>query len=371
MRVAILTQPLRLNYGGILQAYALQTVLTMMGHEVKVIYTSPYRNISLFLRFYHVIRHIVGKYILCKYDGPLFEDRAYNKRYKRLSMNIQPFIEERIHKYISLNGMTIDKESDFDAIVVGSDQVWRPCYVESLETYFLDFAENWAVKRIAYAASFGVDKWEFTQKQTYRCQHLLKLFNAISVRESSGIELCEKYFCVDALLVLDPTMMLTRKNYIDLIAKKDIDSGSFSMFTYILDENPEKKKLFLYVEQKLKLINKILEGDPYRGHRDNNPSVECWLNSFRSSDFVFTDSFHGCVFSIIFNKPFLVYANKERGIARVLSLLSMYGLQNRMVNSISQIDEALNETIDWKFVNEKRMEMQKISFSFLRNAISC
>lgn len=365
MRIAILTLPLRLNYGGILQAYALQTVLTRMGHDVKVVYNSPYRNERLFIQIYHALRHIVGKYILRRYKGPILDMKAYNDNYRAISINVQPFIDKYIHKYVSEEGMKINKESDFDAIVVGSDQVWRPCYAGKIERYFLDFARDWNIKRIAYAASFGVDNWEFSKKQTSRCKHLVQRFDAISVREKGGKALCRMSFDVDSMWVLDPTMLLNIKDYNELLNGCYCNYPNM-LFCYVLDVNNVCLSLSNFISKEKNLRIKSILRDP---NLDQSclarPSVECWLSFFENASFVFTDSFHGCVFSIIYNKPFVVYSNKSRGEARLKSLLSMFDLENRLVDCVSSVEKVINTPIDWFLVNKKRHEKSLISCDFL------
>ena len=101
-------------------------------------------------------------------------------------------------------------EGEYDAFIVGSDQVWRPSYNQHLEQAFLNFTENWKnVKRIAYAASFGVDNWEFTKKQTKECKRLVQKFDFVSVREDTAVNLCKEHLGIEATHVLDPTLLLS------------------------------------------------------------------------------------------------------------------------------------------------------------------
>ena len=102
---------------------------------------------------------------------------------------------------------------EYDAYVVGSDQVWRPNYNPFMKAMFLGITEREDVKRIAYAASFGTSKWEFSPQMTSECAVLAKKFDMITVREKSGVDLCREYFGVEATWVLDPTMLLNREDY--------------------------------------------------------------------------------------------------------------------------------------------------------------
>ena len=134
------------------------------------------------------------------------------------------------------NENVINTVRQFDAIVVGSDQVWRPKYFkDKIENAFLDFAKSWNIKRIAYAASFGTDEWEYAPKQTKRCGELLKLFDFVSVREMSGINLCATHFDLGAKLEPDPTMLLTTEDYMRLfeVARTPKSSGTLLYLSLI------------------------------------------------------------------------------------------------------------------------------------------
>lgn len=139
----------------------------------------------------------------------------------------------------------------FDGFVVGSNQVWRPDYNKNgmLENMFLDITGNEAVKRVAYAVSFGVDIWEYSEEQTRICKELIRKFDAISVREKSGLKLCSDYLCVEATHVLDPTMLLDTGDYNSLIDKQHIGKVDGGLFCYILDTSSTKLNAMDYVEK--------------------------------------------------------------------------------------------------------------------------
>lgn len=359
MKIGILTLPLHTNYGGILQAYALQTVLERMGHEVVVIDTPNVKpNPSLFTLSKRVVKRLLGKRV------GVFSERYHNTTYPIISQYTQPFIDKYIHRKV-VNSPEELQESDFDAIVVGSDQIWRPKYYGKIENAYLAFAKGWHIKRIAYAASFGTDEWEYTEEQTKECGELLKKFDTVSVREASGVQLCKEHFGVEAKHVLDPTMLLTKEDYIRLIEAAGTPKSKGSLLNYILDETPEK----------CALIEKIAKGKNLKPFRVNSrvedhtapleeriqPPVEQWLRGFYDAEFVVTDSFHACVFSILFGKPFIVVGNKVRGMARFESLLKMCGLEDRLILNI-------NEYKEQKFIRSTNSELEKkcrLSYSIL------
>ncbi len=262
------------------------------------------------------------------------------------------------------------KKNKFDAIIVGSDQIWRPKYFFSrIENAYLDFAKKWNIKRISYAASFGAEEWEYDENQTINCTALLKKFDAISVRESSAKVMCENKFGVEALHVLDPTMLLTKENYIELFKEACTQQSKGNLFCYILDKKKETNIITdciaknkglkpFFVNSRYEEPNAPLE------ERIQKP-VEKWLRAFYDAEFVITDSFHACVFSIIFNKPFIVYGNRERGMARFESLLKLFELEERLVSSLSEVNKVLQMPIDWEKVNSIYKQMKEKSLSFL------
>ena len=348
MKIGILTLPLHYNYGGILQAYALQTVLERMGHEVCLI-----EKKCKFLPFPLWKAPLVyGKRILMNVFGhpfPIFYEQQANIIRKNTEQFINKYIKRRI-----VDTFSEIREDDFDVIVVGSDQIWRPKYFKDIEHAYLDFAKGWNIKRIAYAASFGTNEWEYTPKQTIRCGELLKYFNAVSVREDSGVDLCRTHFGVEAKHVLDPTMLLTKEDYIRLFENDNIPKSKGTLLTYILDEAPEKLALIDKIAKEKDLVsfrvNSKVENREASLQERIQPSVEQWLRGFYDAEFVITDSFHACVFSILFNKPFIAVGNKDRGMSRFTSLLSMFGLEKRLLTSSFYNIEQI-ENIDWSKVN--------------------
>ena len=333
MKIAILTLPLHTNYGGILQAYALQTVLERMGHEACLI---EERRKPLRLPLWRASL-AYGKRILKNLTGhscPIFYEQKINRETPIVSQYTERFIEKYLKRRI-VETFSDVKETDFDAIVVGSDQIWRPKYFHGREHAYLDFTAGWQLKRLAYAASFGTDEWEYTLNQAKRCGELLRQFDAVSVREDSGVNLCRTYFGVEAQHVLDPTMLLSVNDYIRLFKEAGTPASKGDLLCYILDETPEKEALINRVakEKHLKPFRVNSRAGIYNAplRERIQPPVEQWLRGFYDADFVITDSFHACVFSIIFNKPFLVVGNTKRGMTRFESLLGMFGFEDRLI----------------------------------------
>lgn len=379
MKIGILTQPLHNNYGGLLQNYALQQILKGMGHDVQTVdwmAESSWFRQELSKAKYTLLRHL-NKDV----DKPRYMPTA--KEFAVLSRNTKWFVE----RYLSVCPQHVDRQEEFrtvdsrfgfDAYVVGSDQVWRPSYNPFLSSMFLDFTERNHVKRIAYAASFGTSKWEFTPQMTEKCARLAKCFDLITVREMSGVDLCRNHLGVDSTWVLDPTMLLNREDYENLVLLEKEPKSAGTLFHYILDPSDEKRCLIemMAVEQglqpftimpKCQAENRTKWDVKHRIEDCVFPSPTSWLRGFMDSEMVIVDSFHGAVFSIIFNKPFWVLGNKRRGNARFESLLGTFGLEDRMIESKQEVDFTV--PIDWKKVNEILHKEKKRCVGLLMQAL--
>lgn len=372
MRIGILTLPLHTNYGGILQAYALQTVLERMGHQVVVFDTPNKMPLPPLWK----IPLTFAKRLFLKSMGRI--DRIFIEKYNNqirpvIAKEIQPFVDERIHRKVLTNFSTLEAH-EFDAIVVGSDQIWRSIYFvplwlwQKMEKAYLSFTKGWNIKRISYAASFGTDKWEYNEEQTLHSKEALQMFDAVSVREENGVKLCKQYFEVDAIHVLDPTMLLDANDYIELFKQKQTPKSRGNLLNYVLDETDEIKNLIQKVASENKMIpfavNNPYENDDTKPLNQRiKPSVEAWLRGFYDADFVITDSFHACVFSIIFKKQFIVIGNKERGMARFESFLKMFGLEERLVDE--KVDVNNLHPIDYDKVYKLYGKLKEKSLHFL------
>ena len=353
MRIGILTITPNIGFGGNLQAYALKCVLEKMGHQVNIIQYTRSHTTEEKLKF--LLKNLYKK-IICNEKSYLSFKRDYEFRRQNLYkfhstyLNFTEEVDspEKLHKLIN---------DSFDAVVVGSDQVWRPKYVNGIENYFFKGIKE-SLPKIAYAVSFGVNHWEFSEAQTEECSILLQQFKYVSVREKSGIELVREKldYGGDVYYDLDPTLLSDKSIYNSFIKERN-DNGSY-IFSYILDKNQDKRDLVSFISQKMSQtvldFNTNAENPKVLLKERVAPAIEDWISDIYYSSFVITDSFHGCVFAIIFNKPFLVCMNKERGTERFMSLLEEYNLSDRICYDKHEIAEGVfNESIDWKSVNDK------------------
>lgn len=357
MKIGILTLPLHTNYGGILQAFALQTYLKNRGHEVVLI--DRRWNKDYLSRIKHFLK---------------FQKRS---DYKKISVNTSRFINTHINpktKPISSESQLkkVVSEYQFDLIVVGSDQVWRLDYTKEFsDNFFLNFIENKKTLKASYSASFGEDYWDQPAETTKKISGYLKQFDIVSVREDSAVKLCKEYFNVKAEHHVDPTMLLSTKDYTNLIHAEKTNKNENDILVYMLDITDDRKEA-------IKLVSNQLNSTPfYINVKSKNPKdkiedricpkVTNWIQGFYDAKFVITDSFHGCVFSIIFNKPFVAYGNKERGLTRFISVLKMFGLEKRLILNKDELNSSLvKEKIDWNRVNDILSIQQSKSDDFFK-----
>ena len=376
MRIAILTQPLRYNFGGILQNYALQTVLRRMGHDVVTF--DPHRYRFKWWQYpILILRHAITRYIRGYHKVPIFaewiNDRQPDNETRLLGTNTFKFVDKYINRKEYWNLSNEVKEKDYDAFIVGSDQVWRWEYnrgITKLNNMFLDFTKGWKVKRIAYAASFGTDKWEGDEEMTSICRNMLKEFDVVTVRESSGIDLCKNVFNVDARHVLDPTLLLNKEDYMKLVERRsNLNTKEGDLYLYLLDENESNMKLANSMSKEMGVIPYTYTSRACDFHgvypieERIQPPVELWIKGFDQAKIVLTDSFHACVFSIIFRKQFYLYANKDRGMERYTSLFNILGIGDRSVRTINDIRKLSH--IDYNQVSGHLNDLKSASFHIL------
>lgn len=327
MKTLILTLPITNNYGGLLQNFALQSVMKKMGIDACTMDWLPPRLpiYKYFLSWLKTIAlRIAGKKRpFAKIEQPLFRTESFEE-----------FLQHNLVKTNCQRTISACFLREFDTIVVGSDQVWRPRYNYYLKDMYLHFCKKQRnLKRIAYAASFGVDNWEYTSKQAKVCSELAQKFDAISVREESGVKLCKEHLGVGATWVLDPTLLLTKEDYLPICKDVPINNEKY-LAVYVLDENE-----MVTATYEKEAISRGLVVKKFHADSKSTLTVPEWLAMFRDASYVVTDSFHGTVFSIIFGKEFKCIYNESRGSARFESLLNLY-------NS-GKLDEMREYSLNW------------------------
>lgn len=380
VRVMIRTRPLgQGNYGGILQAYALQRVLESLG-------LAPTTDVStgrrLGRRPTQWVRTLL-KSVLVRAGVPSTVRTRWVAEVigRERDAELIRFVSDQIHTgalYDESGNVRDEMLDDVDAFVVGSDQVWRPAFGR-LPSYLFDFlAVDDHRPRIAYAASFGTDEIaEFTPDLVAQTKPLARQFDHVSVREASGVDLCRDMWGVDALHVLDPTMLLAPDHYRTLSEDATPYSTEGGLCTYLLDAGPTVERQVESVEEWLghaasPLLPELPLGlSDYRRapERYTRPTVEQWLVAIDKADFIVTDSFHGTVFAVLFQTPFVTIVNRARGAARFRSLLAGLGLGDRLLEPGEPVTPRLiQEEIPWESVRARIDAERQASMAFLRRS---
>ena len=282
---------------------------------------------------------------------------ARNKKNNRID-----FLLKTVNLKIVKSSFHELKREDYDILMINSDLCWT--YSNKLYFYdnaFLKFAQYWNVTKFIYAASMGTMRWFFSKRDDIMAKELLKDFKGISFREIGTAKMAEEHLGINSTFVLDPTLLIDKSYYLDLIKnyKREFDFNKKYIMIFQLDENKMIKK---FINKAAKILNFTI----YKVSHQDEYYVENFIFAMNISQAVITDSYHGTIFSIIFNRPFISFVNERRGAQRFISLKNTFNLNNRIINqtnseaNISLLIEPLN-------INQTKLnELKNISINFLK-----
>lgn len=343
--VAILSLPLDNNYGFVLQQWALYHVLEQNGFKPCILNRRWNR---LKTNFVSKVKTFIYLHTICF---------PFYSFWKKMVHSPEIRTSNELRDYVSYGG--------YDTVIVGSDQVWRIEFTRGADlNYFFDFLDGVNVKKISYAPSFGVDEWNGSSDETMKIAQLLRKFDCLSVREQSGVSLCQRYFNMNVDCVLDPTLLLKESDYLKFIKKKRQKKGYVA--TYILDKSEVKNAFIKKIAGNMPIYPLYERRHKYSLYK----SIEEWLTTIYYADFVVVDSFHGMVFSILFGKQFYVIANGRRGNSRFISLLKKLGLENRLVCDELEKSDVMKNKISYDEVFQRLDNLRENSYSFLLSALN-
>ena len=350
MRISLLTFSKESNFGANLQCYALCETLQNMGHQVEII------DIQLSkIKFSWYTTLLLSPQELLFF---LFRKKHLNYFTKKYKTIVE--LQKGLHQS--------------DLYIVGSDQVWNPDITKRLDPliYFFSFLPD-SVRRISYAASFGTDSWQ-SLTLTDEVKMLLHKFNAVGVREQSGVTICKDTFGIDARLVADPTFLLT--SYDEICGKYDPnrETNELIYFTFIRNEEEQRIIAGFSKANHLQAValrsNRAITGFKQRLFL----SVSEWLNSIRYSKIVVTNSFHCMVFCILFHKKFVIVPAHSGRSTRQEGLLEQLGLSDHFCRDTSDLyktmEHVINKDIDYDVIDKKIKEMRAESLIFLKETCS-
>lgn len=356
MKIGILTFINTLNYGAVLQAYALQEKIKVFGYEAEII---QYTNEAIFnkekgnsLKAMLNPKKLLKKLIMG--SGMKKKEKVFNQYEKE---HIIPGYEFNGNNIIEINKC-------YDKFITGSDQVWNMDITHNDWHFYLDFVDS-SDKKISYAPSFG--NVEFPVECKDKAKVLLNDFSKLSVREASGQKLIKELTGRDATVVVDPTLLLTKQEWeskIKFIPK---------MEHYILVYFPHNKKLVFDFVEKLKSKTGLpvvyLSISPRKQsgtYTIYDASPDEFLGWIKNADYIVTGSFHGTAFSINLEKQFFYEPLSKNGVeGRIDNIVRLTGLQNRCISNAS-----LDDIIDYESVRKKLDKIRNDSAMWLQNSLN-
>lgn len=356
MKIGIVTYHRSHNYGALLQAIATRLLLESLGHNAYYIDYAPKAHLNMYstFSFSMMLRKRRGA---LKY---LWDCIKYYKYRKQRILIFKQFIERYIEPYVC-------KCSDrFDLVIYGSDQIWRKQkWLNDYDPFYFGKNGIEAKAHISYAASMG--RMPKTSSDNKRLKELLAYLDKISVREDELKVLVEK-LGYNATLCLDPTLLLPRNAWIQQFSSKWTPKEPYVFFYDLFPNSFDLNQLYSFAKKKsLKLI--ILHAEAKKKDNDNELSYvgpDAFFNFIQHAEFVFSSSFHGVVFSIIFHKQFLAAFGNNSG--RAYSLLEKVGLSERLLSPMSPISSKL-DTINFGEVEKKLDTLRMDSITYIKNVI--
>lgn len=254
-----------------------------------------------------------------------FEPYIIGTHKKRTNIS---FINKTTNLKIIKKDFSEINKNDYDILMVNSDQTWRKGNYSIKKFYdiaFLHFAKDWRIPKFVYGASLGFDFWAFSKKDEKIAKECLKNFKSISVREKSSINLIRKHLGIESTFVLDPTLLINKRYYQNII-KNYREKKKFNdkcLLTYIfLKENITRN----FIEKASHQLGYKI----YNVKKHDQNSIEKFIYGIIKCKAVITNSFHGTIFSIIFNKPFVTFIFKNSPRERLISLINIFNIKNRI-----------------------------------------
>nr|WP_319491157.1 polysaccharide pyruvyl transferase family protein [uncultured Desulfobacter sp.] len=370
MKVGIVTIHNHYNYGAVLQAFALNFVIRKLGHDCKTINCNlePGEN-RLAIKAKNPGAKLTKLYNLLRWSS----NRRFNSRFKDFITNYIPVSDIQYNDFASLR----ENPPQFDAYITGSDQVWRPSFLDKEigQVFHLSFVNPEISRLIAYAPSFGIG--EIPEQYKNQIRSYLQRYDFLSIREKHGGKMIKDLTGKAAVHVVDPTLLLSKEEYEKIIQPSKISKNY--ILVYAMELGKEMAFLGLVKKVKLQLKLPVVCVFPVRFDfrwlkvadkimLDAGPKE--FIGLIRDSTLVCTNSFHGTVFSIKFQKNFVGFPHSVSN-SRIESLLEAAGLQNRQIQHLTDdaIERELKINIDYESVNEKMQVKLNNSMAFLQEAM--
>lgn len=383
-KVAIVSCYFKKNYGSLLQAYATQKILDKLNIENETINIDENIDFKKGKKKFYKSQILNFPFIKSKIGMiKLKLDRKVNKKLnKNLEIREKKFEEFR-NKFRLTKPFTTYEEisqqcENYSDVLVGSDQLWLPVNVVS-DYYTLNWVPN-NINKVSYATSFGISSIPKKYYDKYR--KFLSRIDFISVREKKACELVKDISGKDAELVCDPTLLLNKKEWLEIQEEKPIVKGNY-ILCYFLGKNIEHRKFAEKLKERTgyKIVS-INHCDEYVKYSDKfadeipyNIGPGEFINLIRNAKYVCTDSFHGTVFSLINKVNFFTFERfagkniKMSTNSRIYSLLELVALEERLIKESNQLEKKINENINYDKVDDVIENFRQTSIEFLKQAL--
>lgn len=268
--------------------------------------------------------------------------------------------------------------SEMDAVVVGSDQLWRPSNIVG-SFFTLEFVPD-DVRKVSFSTSFGVP--EIPAGLHQHAKRFLSRIDHLSVREDSGAVIVKNECGREAKVICDPTMLLTAEEWMHIHNEKPFAEGEYILM-YMMGDNPEQREFVKKLRKATgyRIIG-LLHGATYISYDEKvadeipyNVGPSEFVNLIRYAQYVCTDSFHGTVFSILHSKKFFSFrrwpdGSKFSANDRLYTLLKYTGLERRLLDGTENFENCISDLIDFDDVLEKVATRRKESMEYLVNALN-
>lgn len=370
------------NYGSMLQAYATEMIMQQMGLPFQTIACKAPINYMQENKILYIIKKLLiadrkmrlGKMKIerAKKDNPMFA-----KNWEIRNKAFEQFAETFFHvsPYCKNREELTKMAENYSAFLVGSDQLWRTDSVEH-GYYTLEWVPD-NIRKIAYSTSIGVKEVPWFQVE--KNKRFMNRFDHIALREQSACDLVYKLTGRKVPVVLDPTLLFTGDQWLEIQQQEPLTNGKY-IFCYLLGDNPSQREFIKRVKEKtgykivaLQQLDDYIPSD--EGFADEAPYVgpREFLNYIRNAEYVFTDSFHCSVFSILYKKNFFTFSRFAEGAkqstnTRIDNLLHITGLEERRMTNDKTIEEVVNFKRNFDGVDEKLNALRKSSMDYLYNA---
>lgn len=377
------------NFGSALQTYATQYTLEKMGYDARIFeIKGVHRQIHIKKLLYYLGRMfdpVEFKYLVANLKSRSRKSASASSDQYAQDMNIRKQVyadfNTRWNKMLPMVkgwGGLSKQAAGMDAVVVGSDQLWRPSNI--VGGYFtLEFVPN-QVKKIAFSTSFGVP--ELPKHLHKHAKKFLSRINHISVRENSGANIVKQECGREATVVCDPTMMLTAEDWLHIQDTKPFADGKYILM-YLMGDNPEQRGFVKKLSEKTgcRIIG-LLHGATYISYDEDvvdekpyNVGPSEFVNLIRNAEYVCTDSFHCCVFSILNSTKFFAFrrwpdGSKFSANDRLYTLLGFTGLSRRLIKGSEDVESCIADVIDFDTALAKVAEKREMSMKYLQNALN-